>query len=214
MQYHQIIIYIYRPFLSTRSMPSPSSLGYQFKDPRAICIDSALAISKLIHHYERLYTLRRINIQAVSVVFSASLLLLFASLSVKADDDCADYVGHLDVCAHALAEMGEYYENATRSLDLLLSIKRSWKAHLVSGGPLLSKRRRSIQPDEDDSPHKQFKIQIDAAARNRRGGACDYTIGDLGVSDELMLALGPFDSVGSRYAIDRYHRETIGAQEL
>lgn len=169
MQYHQIIIYVYRPCLSTRSMPSPSSPGYQFSDPRAICIDSTFAISKLIHHYERLYTPCRINIQAVSVVFSASLLLLFASLSVKEDDNCADYVGHLDVCAHALAEMGEYYENATRSLDLLLSIKRSWKAHLASGGPLPRKRRRSIQPDEDDSPHKQFRMHADAAAGNGRG---------------------------------------------
>lgn len=214
MQYHQIIIYIHRPFLSTGSMPSPSSLGNQYDNPRAICIESAFAISKLIHQYERLYTLRRINIQAVSVVFSASLLLLFASLSVRQDDDHADCVAHLDLCTHALAEMGECYENATRSLDLLFSIKRSWKAHLVSGGSLLSKRRRSIRPDEENSPPKQSKLDFDAAARNERGVAGNHGVEEFGVSDDLMLALTPFDSVDWRYAIDNYQKGTVGAGEL
>lgn len=195
-------------------MPSPSCIGKQHDNPRAICIDSAFAISKLIHHYEQLYTLRRINIQAVSVVFSASLLLLFASLSVGQDDDHTDCVAHLDLCTHALAEMGEYYENATRSLDLLFSIKRSWKAHLVSGGSLLSKRRRSIRPDEDNSPHKQSRLKFDASASNRSGVVGNNTVEEVGISDDLMLALTPFDSVDWRYAIDNYHRGTIGAGEL
>lgn len=214
MQYYQIIIYIHRPFLSTGTMPSPSSLGSQHDNPRTICVDSAFAISKLIHHYERLYTLRRINIQAVSVVFSASLLLLFASLTVRQDDDHAECVAHLDLCTHALAEMGEYYENATRSLDLLFSIKRSWKAHLVSGGSLLSKRRHSIRPDEDNFPHKQSRFNSDAAAGNERGSVSNHNVGDVGISDDLMLALTPFDSVDWRYAIDNYHRGIIGDGEL
>lgn len=195
-------------------MPSHSSPGNQHDNPRAICIDSAFAISKLIHHYKRLYTLRRINIQAVSVVFSASLLLLFASLSVRQDDDHTDCVAHLDLCTHALAEMGEYYENATRSLDLLFSIKRSWKAHLVSGGSLLSKRRRSIRPDEENSPHKQSRLKFDASASNGSGVVGNHSVEEAGISDDLMLALTPFDSVDWRYAIDNYHRGTIGAGEL
>jgi len=89
-----------------------SSSGNQVNRPRAGCNDAAFATAKLISNYKQAYTLQCINIQAVSVVLSASLILLFASLSITQGDDGMDYVAHLDVCAHGLAEMGGYYEDA------------------------------------------------------------------------------------------------------
>ncbi|KAF5008862.1 hypothetical protein FDECE_4886 [Fusarium decemcellulare] len=156
--------------------------------------------------------LLQINIQAISIIFSASLLLLFASLSTRQDVDRLDYVAHLDVCAQALAETGEYYEHATRSLDLLLAIKRDWKARMVSGGSLLTKRRRSVHRSEDNPPQKHFKMQSDAFSGNRNAVGGDYNVGEVGVSDDLMFALRPFDSVDWRYAIGSYHKDDYGTR--
>ncbi|KAM5370266.1 hypothetical protein ACJZ2D_008562 [Fusarium nematophilum] len=202
MQYYQIMIYIHRPFLSGGGLPPSAAHPSPLGNSRAICIDSAKAISKLVRIYERTYTLRRINIQAVSIIFSASLLLVFASITATPEIEDEDLATHLEVCSHALAEIGEYYENSSRSLDLLLKIKRDWKARIVSGGSLLAKRRRS-QGIVDGFPHKQSRLDRRVAPSSSQGTInCGGSVGLFGSYDDPSLNFPLFDSVDWRYAID------------
>ena len=129
MQYYYSIILVHRPFISERYSISEGRPEL----PRTVCLQSAIAISKLIRLYEKNYTLQHINIQAIGIIFSAALVLLFANISLSQTHDYQTSSTHLDVCSQALSKLGEYFENASRSLDLLLTIKRNWKARLVSG---------------------------------------------------------------------------------
>jgi hypothetical protein len=141
MQYHQFMIFLHRPFISRyRSQPYPP-VGRGHNHARTTCIESAVAISKLLTKYKSAYTLRLINVQAVSIVFSAALILVFATVSeIKGDTD-VDLNTHLSTCCKGLAELGKTFQNATRALEILLSIKRAWQAKLlVNSG---SKRRSS-----------------------------------------------------------------------
>jgi hypothetical protein len=38
----------------------------------------------------------------------------------------------LDVCCSALADLGQAFNNASRALEVLLAVKRSWQARMVS----------------------------------------------------------------------------------
>lgn len=131
MQYHQFMIYIHRPFISKyRSQPYPP-VGPGYNHARTTCIESAVAISKLLTKYKSAYTLRLINIQAVSIVFSAALILVFATVSEIRGDTNVDPNTHLSTCCKGLAELGKTFQNATRALEILLSIKRAWQAKLL-----------------------------------------------------------------------------------
>jgi hypothetical protein len=133
MQYYQILIFIHRPFIS-RNRLSEVNQHNRFGCSRRLCLQSAIAIAQLLNMYETRYTLRQINIQVVSITFSAALMLLFATLDRSGCYDCANLCRNLDTCCQALAELGKFFENASRALDLLLSIKRGWTARLVSSG--------------------------------------------------------------------------------
>ncbi|KAH7317439.1 hypothetical protein BKA65DRAFT_515922 [Rhexocercosporidium sp. MPI-PUGE-AT-0058] len=131
MQYHQFMIFIHRPFISKyRSQPYPP-VGPGYNHARTTCIESAVAISKLLTKYKSAYTLRFINIQAVSIVFSAALILVFATVSEIRGDANVDLNIHLSTCCKGLAELGKTFQNATRALEVLLSIKRAWQAKLL-----------------------------------------------------------------------------------
>ena len=131
MQYHQFLIYIHRPFISKhRSQPYPP-VGPGYNHARTTCIESAVIISQLLTRHKTTYTLRFINIQAVSIVFSAALILVFATVSEIKGNNNADLNTHLSTCCKSLAELGKTFENATRALEVLLSIKRAWQAKLL-----------------------------------------------------------------------------------
>jgi hypothetical protein len=38
----------------------------------------------------------------------------------------------LDICCGALADLGQAFNNASRALEVLLAVKRSWQARMVS----------------------------------------------------------------------------------
>ncbi|KAK5692323.1 hypothetical protein LTR17_025373 [Elasticomyces elasticus] len=89
--------------------------------------DMALTQESLDH-----YSLRRAHIEIVHVTFTAALILVYAIISAVPDSDHADLPSHLDVCCKALADLGEAFGSATRALDILLAIKRSWQARSVA----------------------------------------------------------------------------------
>jgi hypothetical protein len=115
-----------------------------------------VSISKLIRIYKKAYPLRYINVEAVSIIFSAAIMFVLASVSDLGGSYTANLVSHLDTCCKALAELGKVFKNATRTLEMLLDIKRKWQAKvLASTGskrpmpvlseyiPFGSKRRKS-----------------------------------------------------------------------
>ena len=81
--------------------------------------------------YKQSYSLRRIHIQAVGITFSAALMLLFGTLMPQRHFNSDAISQNLGICCDALAEKGEFHENAARALEILLSIKRAWQAHIV-----------------------------------------------------------------------------------
>lgn len=149
------MIYIHRPFISQRRRGShafsPSTLERSYLHARKICIDSAVAISTLLRIYRRTCTLRYTNVEVVSIIFSAAIILVLESvagpasqstegrgLPARGDDSVA---AHLDTCCKALADLGRVFHNATRTLEVLLAIKRKWQAELLASTG--SKRRSS-----------------------------------------------------------------------
>ena len=145
MQYYVFIIVQHRPFISKVSIQPYPPRGDGPLHARRMCLESAIEIARLLEDYAARFAFRLANTQVVHMAFSAALILLYASVSETDLQRHATLAGHLATCCDALAELGKVFENATRSLDTLLIIKRSWQARLVSGAG--RKRRSTQQPD-------------------------------------------------------------------
>jgi hypothetical protein len=169
---------------------------------RSACLEAAFAISKLIRLYEKNYTLHCINIQAVSIIFSAALFLVFASISPTQSHDREALSTHLDVCSQALAKLGEYYENASRSLDLLLTIKRDWKARLIAGNSRYPKRRRTSRFSTGQAPTKYLKTNPQQPITE--AGDNVYDSETTSSRNNIPYDFDPFDSADWQYALDGY----------
>ena len=130
---------------------------------RKVCMDSASSIAQLLRLYEERYTLRRINIQAVAITFSAALLLVFATVSRYQREREDEILGDLSVCIRALDELAPAWDTAKRAREFLTRLQRHWERQLRSAGhdnPLsdyMNPRKRlraSVRPiDENIPPH-------------------------------------------------------------
>ncbi|KAJ5939308.1 hypothetical protein N7466_002442 [Penicillium verhagenii] len=127
MQYHQNIIYAHRPWMSKSHLQPQPPKGPGYTHAREMCIQSAIAISKILTMYETRYTLRLINVKAVSVTSSAILLLLFAAVSNHSTKSNEDISFHLNTCFRALDEFSLSWKSAQRAKDLLISLQRQWE---------------------------------------------------------------------------------------
>jgi hypothetical protein len=155
MQYYQFLIYVHRPFVSRQSPDVSRSI-----QARRACISAAVGVSNLLRIYKSAYTLRYINVEVVSIIFSAAIIFLFASVSELVDDERSNLVAGLDTCCKALAELGKVFHNATRTLEMLLDIKRKWHAQVVAS--IGSKRRLSAlaRGNQTQTQSKRRKSQI------------------------------------------------------
>ncbi|KAL1891083.1 hypothetical protein Sste5346_007908 [Sporothrix stenoceras] len=128
MQYYQSVIYAHRPWMSKSYMPPHmAAQGPDVDHARKMCMEAACAIAQLLRRYEERYTLRRINIQAVAITFSAALLLVFAAVShyqsMREDEILAD----LSACFRALDELAPSWDTAKRARDFLIRLQRHWE---------------------------------------------------------------------------------------
>ncbi|KAH8648492.1 fungal-specific transcription factor domain-containing protein [Xylariales sp. PMI_506] len=128
MQFHQHIIYTYRPLMSKTMAQSESPQSPGFSHARMMCVDSAVAIAKLLQMYEFQYTLRHINVQAISYAGSAALILVFATVT-NYDGGAGDGEVRLllTTCLRALDEFGPSWESAKRVRDFLTILQRQWE---------------------------------------------------------------------------------------
>ncbi|KAF7168738.1 hypothetical protein CNMCM5623_001644 [Aspergillus felis] len=150
MQYHQNIIYAHRPWISKSHLQPQPPRGPGYTHAREMCIQSAIAISKILNMYESRYTLRRINVQAVSITSSAILFLLFAAVSNYPSDSQGNISLYLTTCFRALDEFSLSWKSAQRAKDLLVGLQRQWdlrttpnKLPRQADGVLYTPRKRS-----------------------------------------------------------------------
>ncbi|KAE8145120.1 fungal-specific transcription factor domain-containing protein [Aspergillus avenaceus] len=174
MQYHQIVIFTHRPWVSKSYIqPRSPRQGPGYHHARRMCIESSTAIARLLHNYEKFYTFRRMNNQVVAIIFSAALMLLYVTISnsphPKNGNDGgssnAEMVAFLNLCFRALDELGQSFENAKRTRDFLVSLQRRWQAHMRRSGAL--KRQISNRPSsqqlaglgtETDASRKKTRV--------------------------------------------------------
>ena len=175
MQYHQIIIFFHRPWLSKSYIqPRAPRQGPGYHHARRMCVESATAVARLLHLYEKHYTFRRMNNQVVAIIFSAALMLLFVTVSGspmspgKQGDSptyprSAEMVAYLNLCFRALDELGQSFENAKRTRDYLVTLQRRWQAHMRRSGA----SKRQINGSNSTSMSQQPSVQHGRAVNSQ-----------------------------------------------
>ena len=135
MQYYQNLIYSHRPWMSKGYLQPQPPKGPGFTHAREMCINSAISIAKILVLYETRYTLRRINIKAVSITSSAVLLLLFAAVSQYQTEENENIIAHLSTCFRALDEFSLSWQSANRAKDLLVRLQHKWEIRTRAAKP-------------------------------------------------------------------------------
>ncbi|KAI9926885.1 hypothetical protein MW887_003983 [Aspergillus wentii] len=161
MQYHQIVIFTHRPWVSKNYIqPRAPRQGPGYHHARRMCIESATAITRILHIYEKHYTFRRMNNQVVAIIFSAALMLLYVTISTshasaKSGGDSgsnnAEMVAYLNLCFRALDELGQSFENAKRTRDFLVSLQRRWQAHMRRTGSATKRQISNMQSSQQQT---------------------------------------------------------------
>jgi hypothetical protein len=122
MQFHTIMIITFRPFFaSARTLTGLTTAD--IATGRNHCTSSANFMAKLIQTYRRLYSLRRINVQAVHLVFTASLIHVFTACAATDLTRSNTAWKNLEICCQALSELGLAFKSASRALEVIMGIK-------------------------------------------------------------------------------------------
>lgn len=158
MGYHNFCILIHRPWTSKASQPR-GGLGPGFQHARTICRKSASAIASLLRDYEANYSLRTMNVYVITIIFSASVILIFGLIAedmpqgYQSEDEKLKIAGDLNTCFRALDELGQSFECAKRTRDFLLAIQRHWTQ--AKRDPQMGVKRRSRPRD----PGQEFSTK-------------------------------------------------------
>ncbi|KNG48363.1 hypothetical protein TW65_04885 [Stemphylium lycopersici] len=174
MQYHTLMILVNRPFFAENT---PSIPNITLSDPRIgrpTCTESARAISRLLQIYRRLFNFRRINIQAVHLIFTASLIHALNACQATTDPSLRNYAWNdLETCQQALSEMSTGFQSAARALqvvngiksELLTATRKGVKRSAYFGATMnegeLSKKRQ--RPDGSQRSVSTFTESVDTA---------------------------------------------------
>lgn len=122
MQYHCVVIITNRPFFaSAKTLPGLTTA--EIASRRNTCTDSANTLARMVHIYRRLYSLRRINVQAVHLIFTATLIHVFTACGALDQTRSDNAWKNLEICCQALSEMGLAFKNAARALEVVMGIK-------------------------------------------------------------------------------------------
>lgn len=138
--------------------PQPPK-GPGYTHAREMCINSAVSIAKILVLYETRYTLRRINVKAVSITSSAVLLLLFAAVSQYQTPANDNITAHLSTCFRALDEFSLSWQSANRAKDLLVRLRHKWEVRTRASKP-------NRAPDGADYPPRKRFRKLNASGSN------------------------------------------------
>ncbi|CAG8925675.1 unnamed protein product [Penicillium salamii] len=159
MQYYQNLIYNHRPWMSKGYLQPQPPKGPGYTHAREMCINSAVSIAKILVLYETRYTLRRINVKAVSITSSAVLLLLFAAVSQYQTPENDNITAHLSTCFRALDEFSLSWQSANRAKDLLVRLQHKWEVRTRASKP-------NRAPDGADYPPRKRSRKLNASGSN------------------------------------------------
>ena len=148
MAYHNFCILIHRPWTSKSSQPR-GKIGPGYQHARQVCRTSAAEIASLLRMHEAGYSLRRMNVYVVTIIFSASLILIFGLIAEEWRDDTQkdQVVSNLNTCFRALDALGQSFECAKHSHEQLLAIQKHWTQRRRSAKKY-SKRKHQEQSDD------------------------------------------------------------------
>lgn len=121
-QYYEAMIFANHPFITLAGTGQSS-------DSRRKYVDAAQAITRIIGVYKRLWSLRRINIQGIHHMFTASMVHLYLACTSESSDVHARAVSDLETCCEALKEASKSHELAAwqlRSLDRVCQVWYDW----------------------------------------------------------------------------------------
>lgn len=147
MLFEYLTILLHRPFVAKRYIQPYPLVGRGTQHAREMCVRAASRVAILLSWYEERYSLSYVNIQVVQITFSAALILFYATVSEGNPQSHRKLTGHLEMCCRALAELGNTFSNATRTLGVLLHVKRTWQARLVAASAGSKRRGSSFVTD-------------------------------------------------------------------
>lgn len=124
MQYYQFMIHCHRPYISRYYIQPQPPQGPGSRHARSMCIESAVAIARLLAIYEKAYLFRGAKVQIISFNFSAALILIFTTMPWRRSPRDQELVRHLNTCFRALDDMGGCFENARRTRSFLGTLQR------------------------------------------------------------------------------------------
>lgn len=90
---------------------------------RLKCTQAANAINSLVRSHRRLYTLKRINLQAVYLIFAAAMIHLSNAIHPQGSRANSSKWNELDNCCQALCEIGSTFRTSSRALEIVLHFK-------------------------------------------------------------------------------------------
>lgn len=131
MQFYAVLIFLLRPYFSrdllrlTQAMPSQDD-RIAVASVRTECISAAHNMADVLRCYRKQYTLKYTNVQIVHLIFTASLVHVYNACTCSPHES-QEALDDLQFCCQALGEIGEYYGNATRALDVVILVKREWQ---------------------------------------------------------------------------------------
>ncbi|KUJ19527.1 uncharacterized protein LY89DRAFT_613222 [Mollisia scopiformis] len=131
MAYHNFCILLHRPWTSKGSQPR-GKIGPGYEHARRVCHNSASEIASLLRIYESHYGFRRMNVYAVNIIVSASLILIFGLIAGEVlgeqhdQSEEVNVASELNTCFRALDELGQSFEAARQHREHLLAIQKHW----------------------------------------------------------------------------------------
>lgn len=145
-QYHEAMIFANHPFIT---MPKTG----QSSDSRRKYAESAKQITRIIEMYDRLWSLRRINIQFIHPMFTASITHLYIACTSKSRDVYTLAVSNLETCCDALKKVAQSFELAAWQLRSIDRIRQVWydllenqNQNLNESGTMAQQNTREMSP--------------------------------------------------------------------
>ncbi|KAH8699117.1 fungal-specific transcription factor domain-containing protein [Talaromyces proteolyticus] len=152
-QFHEAMIFANHPFI-TEPRTGNGHFGLLSLQTQKKCTESARKISQIIRMYDRLWTLRRMNIQFIHPMFTAAIVHLYVACTTSMHrlDQYKSAISDLRTCCNALRDVGKYMEIAVWQLRSIDRIRQVWydllenHAHGMSDAPILSEQQRLLSP--------------------------------------------------------------------
>jgi hypothetical protein len=137
--YHESMILLHRPLITaTDSAASPPGGIVAGEETAAIssnrCVESADAICDILRLYRDRYGLRRLHHQMVHVAMTAAMIHVY-QLCVTSSGTPENQKAQTSflTCIQALGEMGQTFKSASRALDVVTSLRQSWRDDTSAG---------------------------------------------------------------------------------